>query len=305
VSCYRPVSATIKLSRGDVLSYSSGTASRDPYGFRVARPGGDLLELLRGRWPELLRDFGERLPLVINAYPAGLGSFASAVFVDSYLSHATASRALELASREGMPVVLLGQPLFVADLLLVHTSRQLPLPDALLLGLGGYTTPRSLEDCLRALCAAHGARLSLFHGYGVAEVDAACLIAVRRSESGALLYEKRGPDVVVTLRDNELLLARGESARPFATGDRARLQGEALVIWNDTRLAPAVSALLESWTHEDWHRRTGYLRHGAELRVQLRTGVAPDPRCQFEVGFEDFARECGHAWLLKPRWSVP
>lgn len=309
MSCYRPVSARIKLSGGDVLSYSSGTASRDPYGFRIVRPGGDLLALLRRRWPDLVRGFGERLPLVLNAYPASLGTFPSAVLVDSYLSHATASRALELASRERMPVVLLGQPLFVADLLLAHAVQERPMPDTLLLGLGGYATPGSLEAFLRALCVAHGVDLSLFYGYGVAEVDAACLIAVRRSASGALVYEARGPDVEVTLRGSELLLARCDAAgrrlgEPFATGDHARHEGGGLALWNHARLDPAVSALLESWTLEDWRRRTGYLRHGTTPKVQLRKGISPDPRSACEVGFEEFALTFGHSWLLKPCWSA-
>jgi hypothetical protein len=303
------VSRRIKLSRGDVLSYSSGTRSHDPYGFRVVRSGGSLLALLSQRWPAVVRGFDERLPLLINAYPANLGASADAVVVDTYLSHATGSRALELADREQMPVLLLGQPLYLADLLLAHTQGGRALPARLVLGLGGYTTPRSLEAFLRGLCAERGVELSIFHGYGVAEVDAACLIAVRRNAQGELVYERRGPDIDVTLRGAELLLARKDTtgrrlAEPFATGDQGRPEGDGFVIWNHARLAPSVAQLLESWAEQDWRRRTGYLHHGDGLEIQLREHVAVDPRVPCERTFHDYAQSRGHSWLLKPRWSI-
>ena len=91
------MSRQTKLYPGAVLSYSSGSENRDPYGFRIVKPGGNLLGLIRAMFPDLVSGFGDRLPMVINAYPASIGTFDFGVLVDSYLSYTTASRALELA----------------------------------------------------------------------------------------------------------------------------------------------------------------------------------------------------------------
>lgn len=219
------------LTPGSVLSYSSGSGSRDPYGFRVLQPGGNLLALIRSMFPEKVSGFGGRTPIVINAYPASIGTFPFGVLVDSYLSHVTISRAMELARAEGLPVMLLGQPLFLADALLLHLAESRPLPDALLLGVGGYPMPRSLELLIDQTCSEGGTRASIIFGYGVAEVDSACLIAGSRNAEGDLLYRARGSDVEVNFRGSDLLLSLRDAAggyrmREFGTGDQARLEGD-------------------------------------------------------------------------------
>lgn len=299
-----------KLEPGDVLSYSAGSRQGGPYGFRVlSRSGGTLKDVLDRKWPQLFAGFGDRLPLVINAYPASLGRWDFGVSLDTYLSPSVGGRALELAHLERMPVLLLGQPLFVAELLHHHlSSAEAGLPDTLLIGTGGYVMPRSLERALRELCAAKLDRFELFHGYGVAEVDAACLLAVQRNDAGQLVYEPRSDQVTVELgTESELLLSLRDSggnwvAERFATGDRGRKVDGGYVIWNDDRLDPNVARFLESWTSADWRRRTGYLAYGANVRIQTRQGVTPDS--EEECDFYDFAKTYGQSWLVKPDWSL-
>ncbi len=298
-----------KLSPGDVLSYSAGSRQGGAYGFRVlSRGSGTLKDALERKWPRLFAGFGDRLSLIINAYPASLGRWDFGVSVDTYLSPSVGGRALELAHLEGMPVLLLGQPLFVAELLHHHLrSSDAGLPDTLVIGTGGYVMPRSLERAIRELCTQKVERLELFHGYGVAEVDAACLLAMERNGEGQLIYAPRSDRVSVELgAECELLLSLRDSsdnwvAERFATGDRGRQVDGGYVIWNDDRLHPSVSQLLESWTSSDWRRRTGYLANDSNLRFQTRQGV--EPTSEQECEFYDFARRYGQSWLVKPDGS--
>lgn len=295
------------LKPGAILSYSSGSHDRGPHGFRVIHPGGNLMGLLESRWPQLLTGFNGRVPLVINAYPACVGTFDFGVTVDTYLSLATASRALHLAHAEKMPVMLIGQPLYIADLLFRHLGKNPVLPDSMLIVQGGYLMPLSLERTVRQLCAPHLQNLNIVHGYGVAEVDAACLLAVNRSPEGHLVYETRGPDVRVTLKGTDLFLSlvdpqTGEARMDeFPTGDSGAPSANGYIIWNNDRLHPNVYKILESWSFEDWQRRTGYLYYGREIRFQLRKGY--EPQGQLEAEFHDYEKKYGHYWLFKPVWS--
>ncbi|MGE0324368.1 MAG: hypothetical protein AB7K71_06425 [Polyangiaceae bacterium] len=305
------------LKPGDILSYSSGSHDRGPYGFRTIRPGGNLMALFANRYPQVLQGFDGRVPMVINAYPACIGTFDFGITVDSYLSHSTASRALHLAHLERYPVMLIGQPLYLADLLFRHLATNPVLPPTLLLVTGGYVMPRSLEMSLRQLIAAvtpraaHGTTLNLINGYGVAEVDAGCLWATQRTPEGHLVYEPRSADVEVVLEGSDLLLSLrspngGYVVERFPTGDSG-IAAQAIdgtpgyVIWNNERLHPNVLKILESWSFEDWERRTGYLYYGREIRFQLRKGF--EPKVGLEAEFHDYEKKYGHYWLFKPVWG--
>lgn len=295
-----------ELKPGDVLSFSSGRQDHGPYGFRVIRRGAGVMGLLSRRWPEVLSTFRGRTPIVINAYPAALGAFDFGVMVDSYLSLATASRALHLAALEKLPVMLLGQACFVADLLYRHLVTRAVLPDTLVIGTGGYTMPRSLESAVRALCAQYLETIHIVHGYGVAEVDSSCLLAVNRDESGQLVYFPRD-DVRVDLDGEKLLLTLlGADGTPIMErvwgGDSARATADGgYHIWNSERLHPNVGKILESWSARDWERRTGYLYYGREIRFQLRKGY--DPELALEAEFHDYMKRYGQQWLFKPEWG--
>jgi hypothetical protein len=227
--------------------------------------------------------------------------------VDTYLSLSTGSRALHLAHLEKLPVMLLGQPLYIADLVHRHLKQNPVMPDTLLIATGGYVMPRSLENALRAACEGYVERLQIVHGYGVAEVDAACLLATDRTQHGHLIYVPRNERVEVTFDpDGQLLLSLrdaegGYVSEAFPTGDSGKAEQDGYVIWNHERLHPNVLKILESWKPEDWRRRTGYLYYGRELRFQLRKGE--EATAAIECEFHDYEKRYGHYWLFKPQWN--
>lgn len=147
---------TQALNPGDVLSYSAGSTQTGPFGFRKLRPSaerpdrvpsrGRMLDTAAQRWPELLEALGDGTILFINAYPASVGTFDFGITVDTYLSPRVLTRS---------PTILLGQPLFVADALLRHVAAGYPLPETLMLWVGGYALPRSLERMRESLLAPH------------------------------------------------------------------------------------------------------------------------------------------------------
>lgn len=297
----------IKLKPGDVLSYSSGSHNRGPHGFRVVREGGGILGVLNRKWPSVLAPIAGRTPIVINGYPANIGRYDFGVLVDSYLSLSTGSRALHLAHLENMPVLLLGQPLYVADLLFRHLSSNAVMPDTLIIGTGGYVMPKSLQTALTDLLAQHCKHVAAVHGYGVAEVDAGCLVGVDRNADAQVVYYPRDNFVGVDFEGEKLFLSLKNAAGEilmdrFDTGDFGKATDDGgFLIWNNDRLHPNVLKILESWSPEEWAQRTGYLYYGRELRFQVRRGKTP--KGQIEADFHDYAKRYGHSWLFKPEWG--
>ncbi len=297
------------LRPGDVLSFSSGFQQRGPHGFRVLRnEKGGLLNLLKTRWPQLLEPFEGRTPMVINAYPACIGRFEFAVVVDSYLSGSIVSRALMLAELEKLPVMLVGQPLFVADAIFRHLDRGLVLPDTILIGVGGYALPRSLEAAMLGALREKCRNVHVFQGYGVAEVDAGVLVGVDRNDKGEVIWHRRddGVEVAIDAQNKLFLSLRAADGsyvmERFPTGDNARWEGQGIVMWNEeARLNPAVLRLLDSWSADDWRRRTGYVNVGAATRIQLRRRV--DKKVPQELEHWDYAKQYGFSWLWKPNWG--
>ena len=289
---------------GKVLSYSAGSTQTGPDGYRQIGRGPDLRLLLR-RWPDLLEALGERSPLVLNAYPAALGNFDYAVYIDTYLSPKTASRALQLAARQKQPVFLLGQPLFLAEVLVQQLRQRFALPELLIGAVGGYPCPASLEDAIRHALGP-GVRFELLQGYGVAEVDAGLLFGRERTASGEVIYEPRPDAILERSPEGRLLLglraADGQVlSRGFDTGDLVEeLPGGRYLIRNsEERIHPGVLAAFEHWSPEDWRRRTGYLARREGL-YQLREGE--EPASPEELRFHDFAGRFGMSWLTKPCW---
>ena len=295
------------LVPGDVLSYSSGSTQTGPEGFRKLVPGRrSMLDAAAGRWPELLDVLGERPVLFLNAYPAAIGAFTPGITVDTYLSPRVFSRALQLGRAADHPVILLGQPLFLADALLRHVAGGWSFPKVLMIWCGGYVMPRSLERMLVALVEPHVERFVLVQYFGAAEVDAGCLMARERTPTGELIYHPRD-DVEPSLDGDRLLLTlRAANGRlladRFPTGDLARRHGDdGWVIHNPRRLHPSAEALMESWSEDDWHRRTGYLRReGETFWIQLRP--SEEVREEGEVEHFDFGRRFSFSWLDKPYW---
>src|SRR5947209_2539678 len=272
-----------ELRPGDVLSYSAGSTRTTPDGYRWVRrsgatPAPNMLLAVAARWPEMVERLQDRPPLIINSYPATLGEFAFGIAIDTYLSPRTASRALWLAQQEGLTAVLLGQPLFAAELLFGHRRSGAPWPAEVILTTGGYVMPATLEQALERELAAAGTRLSVIHFYGAAEVDAGCLLA--RRAGGRLVYYPRGEDVSVSLNGGQVLLARQQEggiwSEPFETGDFAVENADGGLELVQAAGTKAALARLELWTGDEWLRRTGWLamKHG-EIVVQVRASSRP------------------------------
>ena len=207
-----------------------------------------------------------------------------------------------------MPVLILGQSLFIAELLRRHQAQGFAWPDALIALVGGYYTPLSLERAMQGIVQPAGMSLGFVHGYGVAEVEAGMLLASERNASGQLRYRARGADIHASTPGSRLHLALQNSdgslrAPPFDTGDLARADGESWIIENGaSRLSTLVLDALEHWTSADWSRRTGYLkRSDSTLWMQLREGV--NATSEHELGFHAYAERFGMAWLEKPKWG--
>lgn len=295
----------IELNPGDVLSYSAGSTQTGPEGFRKLRNRPGLLEASLRRWPELGQALAGRTVMFINAYPASVGTITTGITVDTYLSPRVMMRALQLGALAAKPVIVCAQPLFLADVLFAHVAAGHPLPDTILFLVGGYLTPRSLERALLGLVAPHVRTALFLQGYGVAEVDAGCMMSRDRDEQGRPIFYPRD-DVMPELDGEELLLSlRGPEGEllvdRWRTGDSAGRAGDGYVLWNHQRLHPTVHAALESWTLEDWRRRTGYVRReGGAIAIQLRQGQ--EARNEAELDHWDFGRKHGFSWLDKPYW---
>jgi hypothetical protein len=300
-----PRRKTFGLAPGDVLSYSAGSSQTGPEGFWKLRARPGILPAALQRWPELAEPFGRGPILFINAYPASIGMISTGISVDTYLSPRVMSRALQLAAAADQPAVLCGQSLFLADALLAHVRAGRALPNTLLLLVGGYHTPRSLERMLLAMLGPRVRHLAIVHGYGVAEIDAGCMMGRERDAAGRLVFFPR-EDIEVELDGEELLLSLWGAGSEIVvdrwrTGDRAAPSGAGWTLWNHRRLHPSIEAALDSWTDADWERRTGYVRReGETLWIQLRQGQTPAH--DRELDHWEFGRAHGFSWLDKPCW---
>jgi hypothetical protein len=292
------------LDPGDVLSYSAGSTQTGPEGYRKVRPKPGMLAAALKRWPEIAAMLSERAPLYINAYPATVGTPSTAISVDTYVSPRVLGRALQLGAVTERPTILAGQSLFLADALLQHVGANRALPKSMLIVIGGYTTPRVCEQLLIELLAPVST-LVILQAYGVAEVDAGCMVARERDAAGRLVFYPRD-DVTAELDDNELLLSLRDAdgrlvVERWHTGDSAARSGEGWAVWNDRRLHPIVAAALDSWTTADWRRRTGYVRRDEQtVWMQLRQDLSPAH--VHELDYWEFGRKFGFSWLDKPFW---
>lgn len=291
---------------GEILSYSASSNQSGPDGYRILAPAVSYLPALIERWPSLGAALGKAPPLIINTYPASLGQFPFGVFVDTYLSVQTGLRALQLAAREGQTALLMGQPLFLAELIFRGFQQGIPWPNSLIMACGGYVMPLSLEKVLIQRLIAESVDCLVLHCYGVAEVDAACLVALERNQQGEILYYPRNSEIQAEISQGRLFLGYhqpGQALHLWDTGDFAHREATALKIKpNPARLDPCVLKNLESWSESDWERRTGYLSGSQGNICQLREGVFPES--EHEIAHFHFAHENGFSWLRKPTWGV-
>jgi hypothetical protein len=295
---------TLRRSLGsNQISFAAGSTSLDPYGYRILDvEDGNRLSELTTAFPSLI-EYLNAESLVISAYPAALGIHGFAPFVDTYLHPPTFIRAMRLASLEQRRVVLASQPLTGAELLLRMLDSGFELPAKMLWAVGGYFLPKSLEKFMRERLAIQGCRITVLQCYGIAEIGHTCFAALDRDASGSPKYRLVAGDVGIrTVPETEELILHREG-REVNTQDRIFRMEDFWKIENDPkRLSAKVREELESWTENEWQRRTGYLRsEKGNLSVQLRESA--EQLEANEVAYFRFWERFGGSPQTKPLWS--
>lgn len=290
---------------GCTVSFSAGSRHGDPAKFRIVsgNSAGRLAALLE-QFPALGVYFTTP-PLLLNAYPATLPPPPGVTFVDSYGRWQTFAAGLSLAAGMETTCIITAMPLAVAHLLLSALHAGTQVPSRVLLLLGGYYCPSSLESFLVGLLEAAGVTAKVLHLYGVGEIDAGLLAGQRAPDGCEILYKSIDPRWYCQVQEGFLVFH--DSANPqtmIHTEDAGDVAGEGIVLRQpSTRLDGAVYGLLESWTPDDWARRTGHLHwDGETTAIQCRQNVRPDPD-QGEWDYHDYCRRFDPSWLDKPRWN--
>lgn len=287
------------------LSYAAGSSSLEPYGFRILGQSDNQ------RLPQLLASFPKISTmlhpeaLIVSAYPAALGLAGFAPLVDTYLHPPTFIRAMRLAALEKRTVVMAAQPLAGVDLLLRMLRNQTEVPERILWAAGGYYFPLSLERFISDQLQQHGCQIEYLHCYGVAEIGHTCFAAMERFESGHPRFHKVATEVVASVVGTNCHLAlHHENGRGIVTEDYAdQIDGEWLIQSGHGRMCPQVRDELESWSSEDWNRRTGYLAADATaVNYQLREWIESEEAKNERRYFRFWEQHAG-SMQCKPKWN--
>jgi hypothetical protein len=291
-----------QLRAGVTLSFSAGGALGVSEKFRVVQHKTRVANILR-EFPKIGEYLSGPPPVIINAYPATFGGMDSAVFVDTYLRSPTVSAALSLASTSQSTAILIAQPLTAAHFLLEHLSKALRLPERLILVLGGYPCPLSLEKFLKSRLASLE-NLLILHSYGVAEIDAGLMLGIARTVEGSVVYRGVNSDIGPVVKDGKLaFVVHTDIKQMKVTEESAVVVEGGIVIQNSAkRTHPDVLAMLERWHDKAWERYTGYVMFGESVTLQLRSKV--QPVIDYELEHFEFCRRFGASWLDKPDWSM-
>ena len=295
---------------GTSISFSAGTFGGDlrdvdAFHYRVVKTtgGNERFVYVAKLFPGILSLLSDAIPFVINCYPATLGVFPSFVLVDTYCRSDTFSKALVLACKHQTPCLIMGQPFVVYHFLLNHAHEGLAFPARMVLALGGYTCPRSLENVMNGLIGYHGCAFGIIHAYGVAEADFACLAGIR-STDGEIYYHPIVEHVSPRIEDGILYLdmLNSEESTSVFTGDWAQ-ETELGMLVRQKSYQSKVDILneLEKWSQAEWLRRTGY-SHIEHERILWQLRPNESGAWENEIDYYDFQRLTKLSWLYKPRW---
>lgn len=290
---------------GKCISFSAGTTSTDPYGFRVLATGAQSkVTKLAKLFPEL-SGYADRSSILINAYGASLGLDGAMNYVDTYLNKNTFCRALTLAAKEKRLAIVTAQPLIGAEFLLNCCDKQVPFPTRILWAVGGYYLPKSLERTMRLACEERGCSLDIIHCYGVAEIGHTCFAATERGSDGLPLYIQADDNVIARIDEAGELVIESRCPRvTIATSDHgARIGDRWKITSGRERLSEDVQDLLESWTSGEWRLRSGRLQFiDSGWVFQLREGQAANAS-QTSVRYFEFCEMFGVELTSKPNWG--
>lgn len=301
------------------ISYSAGSSSLDPYAFRFIKSAEDKIFTIISAFPQI-SSFFEKKILVINCYPASLGDFSNTLYVNTYLKKENFIRAFSLAEKEGLGVLIQGQPLAVFNFILEYQKLGLDFPKHVLIGLGGYFCPASLEDAFKTIFTKRNSNLIVVHAYGVAEVEYACFAGIRNANS-QIIYKQVSKNIDSKIdRDGFLLLKNKESTGFVETGDRVVIEehGEDSLFHikpSNKRMFSGICTILESFSYDHWRDFTGYVAYAeSKVYLQLRAGLSnsvfkftktTEVENVISLNYFDFCSRFNMTWLDKPNWGNP
>lgn len=288
-----------ELSPDAILSYSAGSGSRDPFGYRVVKPVDGLFSAIARYAPALIGQILKAPPLVVQAYPATLSLGPIGPKVDTYLHAPTASRALSLASATDRCALMCTTPLHAARIVALHQSLMEQFPKRLILAIGGYPLPISLERALQQWCSNQSIELNIIQFYGQAEIDAACLFSLKRDTAGEPIYHPRDGVTLSRLDDAQIEIRVNEHVYQFE--DSITEVDGGFRINNSDRWSARTLQELNKWSSSDWSRRTGFVRHSESgTWIQVRENASP--KAPNELDFYEYARQFKMDWWQKPDW---
>lgn len=238
----------------------------------------------------------------IGVYPATTGLTHRFPTVETFLHPQTFFSALSLASTSDRPTLITSQPCVGVDFFLKAVQHCVPFPRRILWGTGGYWMPNSLCQFARKVLSEQGVNFEILQAYGMAEVGHSLFCAIESFPNGLPKFHQVADHFSAKLDSSSTLILTDRIGREFQTGDRAIHADDCWeIIPNQSRLASGVRSELESWSADEWTRRTGYL-HATDCGtfIQLREGVQPKQR--FEVIHHLFWHRFGGSFTMKPRW---
>lgn len=267
------------------LSYSAGSLSRDPYGFREINEHDcpEKLTQILSIFPELSTILGDfKNTLLINAYPATLGGLGNVSAVDTYLHPPTFVRATTLAAIEQRTVLCAAQPLMGAEMLSQAVAQCESFPRRIVWTTGGYPLPQSLQRAVRGWLASRGCELVVLHCYGIAQLDHTLMAAMDRDQHGRLIYHRVHPGLRIRVAvGSDRVETLGLKTKQMQCEDQIIRVGRTYRIAGDQdRYNKSDLAWLETWSDDNWAQLTGYVgwtHRGRQLQrravVDGRTGT--------------------------------
>ncbi len=295
-----------ELSKGDIISYSSGTTSADYDSYRTIKSNFDpFVSFIKKQvdwWNK-----PQKTPILVNAYPATIINSKDTILVDSYLNQKTASRALAMAAAKERPAILVAQSLFAADIIHYHLQTGQNFPQHMVLITGGYYMPFSLEKFIRNCINRADRKINVFHCYGLAEVEMGCLVADSRDEYGNPRYYERDNLIETKVENGTLRISLKNQpgdyvVKEYNTRDKAQIIDDHIILNRYDRICYEVLTILESWDWKEWSRRTGYMKKIGHLNYVFQVRSHGVSEYTGELPYYQFSDLTGNTFLSKPDW---
>ncbi|HEV2613858.1 MAG TPA: hypothetical protein VGV92_04015 [Gammaproteobacteria bacterium] len=293
---------------GNVLVFSAGSKELNPDKHRVLHPSDDSFMTYAKHFPMLYKFVSLFKPIMlISCYPSTIGIFPHVIFTDTYLRFPNFARALMLAQKKGYTAVIVGQPLVVLDMLVQYKKQAHPFPRHLIIGIGGYYCPISLEKTLNTIVGNKHKISCVLHGYGTGESEFNSLVGIRHATQD-IIYKPISNRLQPVIKEGKLWLQNKTKKLDYETGDHATLTSDGRIIIQNPpeRLSPDIPDFLNQWTESDWLRRTGFItKQQDNFIMQLRQGVQPESNNNItELDFYAYANQFPFSWLDKPSWGA-